>query len=192
MWQYYFEKYEEAMKVPDAMYPFLADVKLALAGDGLVTLPANFGHPLLVSYIKYTTVPGSNPLSEEIGANYLSKDEEGNTLESAVRGPSLSKRRIYWGYATAGKMKMYPTGIAGQFRLQYLRYPTFAVRGVTIDSVNDEENYNAGTSTQYEWPLQQENDLIDLLLMQKGLETRDSEIVRWASQRQSVTPNVMQ
>lgn len=184
LWQFYSEQYERSREIPEAMYPFLAKQNIALTVDGLVSLPADYGHFVLVNYARITSVPGGEPLVNEYNTNYLAKEEEGNTLESAVRSPSFEKRRFYYGFYPGNKIKIFPTGITGQARVQYLRFPIYAVRGYTVDSTNDEQNYNPSTSTQYEWPAQEENNLIDLLLMAKGLQTRDSELIQWASQRQ--------
>lgn len=190
LWEYYAEQYERARDVPEAMYPFLTKANLPLAVDGLVNLPSNYGHFVLVNYARITSVPGGEPLVNEYNANYLAKEEEGNTLESPVRGPSYAKRRFYYGFYPGSKIKIFPTGITGQARLQYLRYPTYAVRGYTVDGTNDEENYNPSTSTQYEWPAQEENNIVDLLLLAKGLETRDSQLIQWASTRQQASKNI--
>lgn len=191
LWQYYSEQYERSREVPEAMYPFLVKANLALAVDGLVSLPADYGHFVLVNYARILSVPGQEPMVNEYNCNYLAKEEEGNTLESAVRGPSFDKRRFYYGFYPGNKIKIFPTGITGQARLQYLRYPTYAVRGYTVDATNDEQVYNPGTSTQYEWPAQEENNIIDLLLLAKGLETRDSEIVRWAASRSQTSKTML-
>ena len=192
LWQYYSEQYEKSREVPEAMYPFLAKEVLALAVDGLADLPANYGHFVLVNYGHVVSVPGSSPVVTNYGANYLSKEEEAEVLASAVRGPNFAKRRIYYGFYPGNKIKMFPVGMTGIIDFQYLRYPTYAVRGYTLDGTNDEQVYNAGTSTNYEWPAQEENNIVDLLLLAKGLEVRDSELVRWASQHQSITPAIVQ
>lgn len=192
LWQYYSAIYERERSIPEAMYPFLADSNLPLSATGLVSLPDDYGHFVLVNYGKVITVPGENPDVIVYPTNYLSKEEQMETIGSAIRKPSIQKGSFYYGFEAGGQIKIYPTGISGIAKLQYLRYPIYAVRGYTDDTTNDEQNYNPATSTQYEWPEQEENHLTDLILMFSGIIIKDSQIQQWASQQTSVTSAIIQ
>lgn len=192
LWQYYSQVYERERRIPEAMYPFLEDVNLSLPATGYVPIPSDYGHFILINYGKVVTVPGEAPSVSYVPAIYLSKAEQMNTIDSPIRKPDLEKKSVYYTFESDDRIKILPTGITGLAHLQYLRYPIYGVRGFTLDTVNDEQNYNAGTSTQYEWPQQEENNLVDLLLWFDGIIIRDSEILNWARGTTTVSKEIIQ
>ena len=72
---------------------------------------------------------------------------------------------------------------------RYISIPLFAVRAVTTDVTNDQENYTATGSIQYSWPESERNNLIDLLMLHYGISIRDSELGSWVISQRNIAAN---
>lgn len=178
---WYFDQYEKTQSFPEALQPFIVpSVQINVAG-GFAPYPANLAHKIEVHALRITPSPGAEPVIEPIMSRYLHALEVGETLRSSIRRPDLSKGKAYHTLLPDG-VQVFPYSTPA-ITLKYLRYPTYAVRGYTLDTVNDEEDYSAGTSSNFEWPDTQRGNLIDLFLLYLGLEIRETELVQWASNR---------
>lgn len=188
LWRFYVKHFEEHGDIADAMMPFNDTAVLGLDSSTMrFTLPSDFGRRNILWWKKLTNVAGSDPLVERIKIQYLEKNELQDTLDSAVRGPSLAKNRLYYTFV-AGKAQVWPA-INGPVEMDYIRNPTYAVRGFTLDVTNIEEDYNSVTSTHYEWPENERPNIIDLILMQYGIVLRESDIIQWAQLQQGEAKN---
>lgn len=192
LWQYYFSIFEQTQRVPDAMFPFLKDGTNAIDSNGQFPLPADYGHFVYVQYATVQNSPtlGNPPVITPYRARYLEKVEIMSTLESAIRKPDFAKKLIYYSFAPASKVQVYPT-LSGLGKYQYLRLPVYAVRGWTLDGTNDEQDYDSTTSTNYEWQPQEESNIMDLLLLFQGITSRDTQLIQWATQHQQITPAIV-
>ncbi len=183
LWQYYFSIYEAGRRVPEAMAPFIKVDTLQLTA-GAFTLPASWGHTLNVHHISTLSGVecGDAPVQTGKLARYLQKHELHMTLESPIRG-----KGTFYSFTEDRKVQMYPETLTGQAKIEYLRYPTFAVRAFTLDVPNQEQNPDSVNSVDYEWQPQDENNLIDILLLFHGLINRDTHLMQWAQTHQSIT-----
>lgn len=179
LWRFYAKHFEEHGIIADAMYPFNEKVVQSLDANAQFSLPTDFGRRINVWYRKLTTVAGSEPTIDDRPARFLEGSEVQETLRSGVRKPSLANDTIAYSF-TDGKVQMWPSTLTGAALFEYLRLPTYAVRGFTLDATNDEEDYDSASSTDYEWPDQEQENIIDLILFQFGLYLRSSEILNWA------------
>lgn len=190
LWRFYVKHFEEHGHIPDAMYPFNKTAVLSLDANKRFTVPADFGRRNILWWLKLITVPGDDPTTDRIAIQYLEKEELQDTLNSAVRGPNLDKNRLYYTFVNA-KAQVWPA-ISGPVEMDYLRNPTYAVRGHTLNLTNLEEDYDAGSSTDYEWPENERTNIIDLILLQYGMVLRESDIIQFASMQRSEAQNIKQ
>lgn len=190
LWRFYVKHFEEHGHIPDAMYPFNKTAVLSLDTNKRFTIPADFGRRNILWWLKLTTVPGDDPITDRVAIQYLEKEELQDTLNSAVRGPNLDKNRLYYTFVNA-KAQVWP-GISGPVEMDYLRNPTYAVRGYTLNLTNLEEDYDASSSTDYEWPENERTNIIDLILLQYGMVLRESDIIQFASMQRSEAQNIKQ
>lgn len=194
LFRYKCSNMEATSLVAESMRPFLTDYgPVVIPSTGLVALPSNFGHRVNVRFMtaENNPIPGGPPITKERQIQWYEKVEEIATLESPVRGPNAAKGRYACALSAANKLQVYPKGAAGYLEMQYFRYPVYAVRGITADGANDEENYNAGTSTQYEWQEEEEGNLLDLIMYFQGLTIRDSQIIQWVQSHQASVPAIV-
>lgn len=193
LWQYYFSIYESTRRVPEQMFVFLTNAALSLDAAGAFVLPSDFGHFTNIQYSSAVNGAdcGSAPVVTKIPVRYLDKSELLHTIESPIRGASIAKKRVFYSYRTGAMVQLYPELLIGQVAAEYLRQPTFAVRGWTLDATNDEQAYSAGASTNYEWQPQDENNLMDILLLFHGIISRDTPLLQWAQSHQSITQQVV-
>lgn len=191
LWSFYCHQYELDSCVPESMRVFIAEKPLPLNDRGQFLIPSDYGHRLHFWFQKVNNQAcGEEPAIEKVGFKYLEKSEVWGTMDSSVRAPNLPKKRLYWTYVTGGKVQVYPVTLKPSVVMEYLRYPIYAVRGFTLDATNDEENYNANASTQYEWLEADRSNLIDLILLQVGLAIRETEITTFAAQHRQLSQNV--
>lgn len=187
LWRFYVKHFEEHGVIADAMIPFNDLAVLSLDSNKRFTLPSDFGRRNILWWKKMTSVSGAEPTVERVKISYLEKEELQDTLDSAVRGPSLTKNRLYYSFV-AGKAQVWPS-IAGPVELDYLRNPTYGVRGYTVNVTTLEEDPDSGTTVDYEWPENERPNLIDLILLQYGQVLRETNIIQFALAQQGEAKN---
>ena len=190
LWDFRSQKFEDGGAVPDDLYPFMTELAIPIV-NGRVSIPVNYGRRLRMSWNKVVNgACGEDPTTTNVRMDYLEKIEEADTLLSSVRGPSIAKNNLYW-TMTAGQIKVYPTTLSPSVLFEYLRYPTYAVRGITLDVANDQENYDAATTTNYEWRDHDQTNLIDLIMLQYGVSNSDSEVLQFAAQKSTINRQII-
>jgi hypothetical protein len=190
LWNFWANQFDKTNQVPTAMRPFVidADDDLYVGDEGQVMLPDDFGRILSVRYGVVRALP-SGAISIDYYVSLPLQESEIATVQySAVRGPSITKRRFFH-YLSGDKLVTLPRQKGNVVDLRYVSIPEFAVRAVTTDSTNDQENYTSTGSTQYSWPDSERNNLIDLLLMHYGISIRDSEIGQWVITQRNLAAN---
>lgn len=192
LWDYYTLLHEKNSSIAESMRPFIAEKALPLS-NGKATIPGDYGHRLNFWFNQATNgACGDGPSFSRLAAKYLERSELSGTLQSSIRRPSLLKGNIYWTYAANGVVQFYPTNIKPSVILEYLRFPVYAVRVVTLDSANDEEVYSSGSSKNYEWLENDRSNIIDLILFQVGMETKQSDLITYAAQRNIAAKTIIQ
>lgn len=189
LWNFYAKHYDEHGVIPDAMYPFNRVQVQSLDANTQFDLPDNFGRRTNCYYLKTKTVAGSAPSTEKVPMVFLEKEEEQLTLNSAVRGPSIDKKRLYYSYVNA-KGQVYPEGLKGPVRFEYLSMPTFGVRGFTVNDTTLEEEPDSGSTTDYQWPVKEQPNLEDLIALQYGVMLKQTDILTWASSQIGDSRNI--
>lgn len=171
---WYFEQYEKNQSVPDALIPFLEQPVLPIVA-GLVAYPANYRHRIEVQ-VGYTSAGATTWHS----CPYVKTAAEILAAERFVRRPNVEKRRFAHTLAKGG-IKVLPESFDGVVKFKYLADPPAAVRAVTVNVAQDVENYNPVGSVDLIWGAQDEQNIIDILLYLKGVQTRQSELIQWVS-----------
>lgn len=195
LWNFWAAQFDKTQTVPTAMRPFIQDSDsvtnpgpIYIGSNGLVPLPSNFGRLLSVRYGHVQNVnPGSTSVSYYPSLP-VHESEIANLQASKVRGPSIAKRRFYH-FFSGERLTMLPRQEGNIADLRYISIPTFAVRAVTTDVTNDQENYTATGSIQYSWPDSERNNLIDLLMLHYGISIRDSELGSWVISQRNIAAN---
>ena len=187
LWRFYVKHFEEHGVIADAMIPFNDLAVLSLDSNNRFSLPSDFGRRNILWWKKMTSVSGSEPIVELVKISYLEKEELQDTLDSAVRGPNLTKNRLYYSFV-GGKAQVWPA-IGGPVELDYLRNPVYGVRGYTVNVTTLEEDPASGSTVDYEWPENERPNLIDLILLQYGQVLRETNIIQFALAQQGEAKN---
>lgn len=182
LYDWYFARYERDQRVPDSLKPFLREVILPIS-SGEVSLPSDYRHRVEVAagYNAAGTIT-------YYPCRHLHGNEEVGTERSYVRRPSAEKRRFYH-TIKSDALKILPTSFNGVVRLKYLAVPADAVWGSIVDADNNIEDYDAGTSTDFEWEAMDETNLVDIMLYLKGIQARQSELLEWVASKNSIIKN---
>lgn len=167
--------------VHDALQPFLSTYSVAITQP--VALPIDYRSKRSAKVKYFQMVNGVSELKAR-SLNFLKTDEKDMTLESPVRGPSVANEVFLYTIEGNG-INIFPTTLAGTFEMLYLRHPGVAVRGVTIDIANEVEVYDAGTTTNLEWPEQYFNMFHEVICFYQGFQVRESEVIQWLSMKKN-------
>lgn len=188
LYEYYYERFEQTQEIVDSINPFHKEVNLPISG-GYCQLPQDYRHRTEVAYLLVensdSCTPGE-PTTTPYPMSYLNANEEQETLASAIRRPSLEKRIFRHSFIN-NKLRVYPKNLTGYIAMKYLAKPPAAVYGVTLDVANDQENYDPATSIDPIWNDQDGHHLIDIMLLFKGIETRETALIEWIGAKRNIT-----
>lgn len=187
LYEFFYKDYEVNQKISDALAVFLEEKEFPIL-NGIVTIPPDYRHPIEMVYVKKTTDDKCNSVAEEVLMDKLQSNEERDTLASAIRKPSLEKGLLYW-VQLSDKFRVRPTSLQGSVIFKYLRQPNFGVYSTKVDLVREMEVYDSATSKDLEWKESESVGIIDLMLLHKGIEIRDSELVQFAQAKMQINSN---
>lgn len=187
LFEYYFQQYEITKKISNAMTPFLVERTISNVAQtnfsSVFDYPTDLVHETELKYEKSVNTDCGVEVSI-VPIDYLQDNEEAYTLSSAIRKPNLDKNIIRWNRKN-GQIHIYPNQVK-DISIKFLKRPTTPVYGVTL-SVNpqqDIEIYDPATSTDFEWDMQEAENLVDLILLYQGMQLRETAIIQFAKLKQ--------
>lgn len=183
--EYYHALFERTKSIAESVQPFLKKENISISA-GSASNPADYRHLIKVEYVLLENT-GGEPTVEYFPMNQEKTNE--NRSSSAIRKPVQGIEDTYAFGFESGGIYVLPSTLSGKVRMTYLRAPTTATRAITYDAVNDLEVYDAGSSVQLEWPSQEQTNFVDILLWNKGLETRDSAVIQWVMGKKNFQQN---
>lgn len=185
LFEYYLMKIQQNTRQVAALQPFV--VEQYLSGTQYYNLPEDYRYKLEVGFELVENGPDCTPVSELRSANHYTSDKDLLSIESPIRGPSVT-RKIFGYEFIANQIKTYPVDFNGRVYLKYYREPVTVARGYTLNTTTQEEEYDAGSTVDLEWPASEEYIFRDILLMYKGIILRESEIVQWIVNKRGTMP----
>jgi hypothetical protein len=179
LYEFYYKNFQETQKVSDALEPFVKEKPIVIS-SGKVAYPSDHRHPLEMSYLKaVNSEECAEPTYTEVAMDYLNANEERDTMNSAIRRPSIAKDLLY--YTQVNKaMKVLPKELQGKVAYKYLKRPVYGFYAVILDTVRGIEVYDPSQSTDLEWNDQEETNIISLMLLHKGISVRDNDLIQFA------------
>ena len=184
LYEYYYLKFQESQKISDALMPFLVEARLSI-NSGFVSYPSDHRHPLEMSYLKVVNDGCDKPTEVQVPMDYLNANEERETLISYIRKPSLEKDVMYY-LQVNKKLKVHPISLVGDVTYKYLRIPNYGFYATTIDVSTATERYDESASKNLEWESQEATNIINLMLILKGISVRDSELFQYATAKMGI------
>lgn len=185
--QFYYERFEREQIVVDSLMPFLKEVQLPIL-NGFVDFPTDYRHRLQLEYL-YTYNDGccedSSTIAEPYPMDYLNANEVAYNESSPIRKASINKK-IFRHTFINNKIKVFPKNLLGQVNLKYLIQPPVALYAVTLDVVNQQENYDDANSINLQWLEQDAQNLSDIMLFFKAIATRESALMEWLGAKQNI------
>lgn len=178
LFDFYIEKNDARAMEP--LRPFVTESYIPSATE-YYPLPSDYRQQLEVGFEFVTGGDCDTPPTKIIkSADLLSHDEVLLTSESPIR----SQERQY--SFIGGDIKISPADFIGNVYLKYYRYPVDATRGFILDVATQEEVYDIESSVNLEWDSLEMPNLVDLMLIYKGISVRNTEIIQWAMGKQSM------
>ena len=188
LYEYYYEQFERNQEIVDSLNPFHKEVQLVIS-NGYCELPEDYRHRTEVGYLKVFNANACGPNEPTISPYpmpYINANEERETLASAIRRPNIEKNRFYHTFIN-NKIRVLPTSLVGYIVIKYLATPPTAIYAVTLDVANDQENFDPIKSINPIWNEQDAHHLVDLMLLFKGIEVRESALIEWVRLKQQYT-----
>lgn len=189
--EYYYMRFEKEQKIPDAL-TFLVKSTLLSIATGAVQLPADYRHRLAI-YYRYLKSDNCTPEDTRYPLRHRNLDQIDEALNSPIRKASLEKKRFYH-YQSDGKIYVLPKSLTGMVELIYLTNPGQAVYAVTLNPTTEQEEFDAANSINPDFPLSEEQNLIDLLLYYKGVQIREGALLEFTrlrtQHRLSIEPEI--
>lgn len=175
---YYVKQLEQTGTVIDSLSPFITESILSLS-NGAYPVQQDFRSDVRGSRYQYSENPDSSGPVQilEKPADYIRPSQIKDIVDCPIRGANFAKGRLYY-TIEAGQIKLYPTTLTGKFIHKYVRNPNEIVRATTPDTVNQVENYDAGSSIHPEWLDKDFDNMVDLCLWLTGMTVRSNPIVQ--------------
>lgn len=174
---YWSKKFEESQEVVDALQPFITEQVLQIV-DGLVGYPPDYRRLSSVWY-RYVVNSGTEPETREWLLDSVAKNED----VRGYRRPLLGKPQTYRYEQLSDSLRVMPVAAGGTVRLKYLKTPPDASRAVTYNGATFDEDYNAGSTVDLQWPASEFSNILSLMLLSKGVETEKGELITFAVQQ---------
>lgn len=184
----YAEVLQSETRVTERVLPLLKRSVLSVDDTGKMLYPTDFVHYLAVrafdpdelkaandKFDADGTVVDYNELAE-IKVKLIDNDKLGDRLSSKVLRPD--KYHPIASFYDFGA-KIYPPDV-GSVVFEYLRQPVTAHWGYLTNTVTLLEEYDASTSTNFEFPWMMENELVTTIAKYFGLSVQDPELFEGA------------
>jgi len=144
--------------------------------SGLGNLPSDYRRYIGAIFKKfYAGACATDNVTERYRTHLIQPHELPFARLSPIRGGKTRAR--YSVCLVDGGIEVLPNE-KGTLELTYYRKPTYAVYGVTVTASG--EVYDSASSTQPEWPDEELNNLVDLLLFYKGVQFRETPLIQYA------------
>lgn len=189
LFEFYLEQVQSNHRMTTGLRVFVKEQTIAGVA-GYYDLPADFRYKLEVGI---RTIENAENCDDSPIVNFYPADQANSDKllllgESTIRKPSIANNRYYYEFI-GGKIKVTPVTTAKLY-LKYYRQPAVATRAYTLNTTTFEEVYNSGTSIQLEWPAEEFNSFVEILLFYKGIQMRDAELVQWLNaKRTAIIPS---
>ena len=175
---YYFKMYETSKEVSDAISPFVVSTVLNVRG-GRVAKPSNYRNCLSIRDTKAVLVGRITRWEDGHDFEQMNVDETSWTLDSPIRKPSSNHRT--WRYEMRDDVFLLHPKSFEKVKLVYLKNPPDAIYAVRVNPNLDEPIYDPDNSVDLIWSESEEQNILDLMLYFRGIETRDSELIQFAN-----------
>ena len=185
---YYVELYEKDNVISEAIEPFVVS-KILMLNDSKVDLPSDYRYKISVGYITSTTQKGGTKFYAPV--LYVKEAVEFMTRTSPIRKSDISKGRGKF-TITGNEIIVLEDGLRGKLGFKYIKTPPQALRGYIVNQTTQQEDYDPSTSTDLVWPSQEETNIIDLMLLMKGIQVRETALINWAVQKKNFTTPIKQ
>jgi hypothetical protein len=187
LFEYYFVQYELTKKIANAMTPFLVEESINNIGttnfSSIFNYPTELFHETELKFEKTVNKDCGNEVSI-VPIDYLQDNEEAYTLSSPIRKPNLDKNIIRWNRKN-NQIHVYPKEVKSIY-IKYLKKPRTPFYGTTtsINPLQDIEVFDPTTSVDFEWDLQEAENIVDLILLYQGMQLRETAIIQFAKAKQ--------
>ncbi len=181
LFEYWSVKSFQDQDVLDALMPFISSFD-AVISAGTAAYPATYRRMLSIEYKKVDNSTGE-PVIELIPMINVPQNQK----RMAYRKPVKSDKKTYGYEFGSTSALLYPSELTGEVRFKYLRYPVTANRAVTVNVTTDDQDYTTVGTVQLEWPAHQLTNLVNIMLMDKGVEVQRTELTDFAAARMQRT-----
>ena len=184
LYDFYLNIYEQTSRIGEALDPLINKTLLSQT-SGAYPLPSDYRQRISVAAEWYTDESCSDS-KEYIPVIYNAKNEIRMSQFNSIEKPVLTDQYT-WKYTIIdGSIYVYPSELKGRVELFYFQNAPTAERGFTLNTTTQEEEYDAGSTTDLVWPQSETSNFIDILLLYKGVSIKQSELVQYVSAKRNI------
>ena len=190
LFNFYYSIFEKTRRVSDALSPFIKNESITLT-QGIGVLPADYCHlnDVCIASAINPTECGEEPSETIYECPALRRNERSETLSSSIRKPSIAKN-IYRHEVEFPNIRVWPKETPSA-SLNYFRKPNEAIWAGGLNAITGIETYNAASSIDLEWGATEQGNLLDLMLLHKGLAIRENELIQWAGAKSGLVYQIV-
>lgn len=186
---YYSEDYGRVGMLRDSLIPFLKEVLLPI-DNGFADFPSDYRHRIEVGNVHVENVftncsPAGDPISKEYPCRYLHPNEERLTISSPIRKPAISKNRYYHTFVNE-KIKILPKEAKGSVAFKYIMNAPIAKYATVVNTSSMKEDFDPVNSINLVWQQQDINNIVDIMLLFKGIQVREGALISWLGQKKQL------
>jgi hypothetical protein len=169
-------------KLSDDLRNFKKESIVTVDGNNVGVFPGDYSHMDSARYGRAVTIDG-NPETYWQPLEMLTSDEMASRRSNYTKRPTEKNPVGEYIPDSAGNsgIRIYPTSIA-QVTFVYYRLPLKPVFAYTI--VDDEIQYDSGSSVEWEWPEDCHVDLIRIMSSDMGINVREQLITEFSEMKQ--------
>jgi hypothetical protein len=184
---YYVSMFNAKETIEESLSPFIKTQSFIL-NSKLLAFPSDYRYFISLGYpwIKNSSNCSVAQVSQMVSFQKVNPNKWNDYRSSSIRGNNINRGQLQ---CRVTNELIEVSMNTGSVELTYLRLPVYANRAITISVNSDEEVYNAIASTNYEWTERDQNNIIDLILANKGGAIRDVQLSQWVAQKNHVAVN---
>lgn len=180
---FYVESMDLTGRFINSLSPFIKE-KVIVLTNGTGNMPTDYKKWLDASLLPETD--GTPDLTVRQHMDFVRSGEEYLTLKSPIRKPNADKEKAIFSFVN-DKIRVWGAN-SNRCYLKYVAQPPTSVRGYTLNVTTDREEYDPTTTVDLIWKPQDEVNLRDIILLYKGIQIRESEIIQWLQAVKQMTP----
>lgn len=187
LFEFYYAQFQKNGKFTDALLPFVVENYLQVT-DYIFDKPDNYRHFVEAAFDYIEADCCDDIKRRPIPTFLVDGNQERYISTSYIRKPTAAKGQFFYSWVN-DKGRLISDKPNGKLFFKYLRQPVNGVYAATINQTLQIEEYDAVNSVNLEWPAQEATQIINLMLLHKGISVATTDLIQFATQKFGLETN---